>query len=452
MRDVLMVALLFGALPFILRRPLYGYFAWVFVGLTSMHQLAYGFAREFRYGIVIGVATLVSVALSRERLRPSSKLLLWLLIAFALWLTMTTLVAKAPAHAWEAWDRNIKTLTFCIFGILLVRTETDARHLLTLTAVSLGMLGIKGGVFMIVTGGTSHVLGPPASSIGDNNAFAVAMVTTIPLLRYLATSARTRLMGLAIWSATGLTLLAALGTFSRGALVALVVLAIAMIMQARVRVVLLVCCLCVGLLSFQLMPPEWRARMETINDYQSDMSAQGRIMSWRAAIGVANTHFLGGGFDFYRNPEFYYAFVDPEVQAVFPSPKAAHSIYFQVLGEHGYIGLTIFAGIMACGLIAGRRSIGRRSTQPPSQSDAIVASATLGLIAFLAGGAFLNLAYYDLPYVLITIMLGCRYASRQPASSGPDGSVRGSSARVASSAGRLAIGRSLRGDRSLGAR
>ena len=65
----------------------------------------------------------------------------------------------------------------------------------------------------------------------------------------------------------------------------------------------------------------------------------GRINAWWAAWNIATTHVTGAGFDMYSYPIF----------ALFaPNPldlHAAHSIYFQVLGEHGFIGLTLFIGL-----------------------------------------------------------------------------------------------------------
>ena len=90
------------------------------------------------------------------------------------------------------------------------------------------------------------------------------------------------------------------------------------------------------------MPEKFWNRMNTIQNTQPDASMHGRIVAWQVAYKYANDHFpFGAGF---------YA---PQLASIFNSyfpmeeTHAAHSIYFQVLGEQGYIGLTIYLMIIA---------------------------------------------------------------------------------------------------------
>ena len=79
--------------------------------------------------------------------------------------------------------------------------------------------------------------------------------------------------------------------------------------------------------------------MMSITEYEQDGSAMGRINAWWMAWNLAKANFTGGGFDIYEPAVF---------QAYAPNPTdvhAAHSIYFQVLGEHGFIGLILFVAI-----------------------------------------------------------------------------------------------------------
>ena len=51
--------------------------------------------------------------------------------------------------------------------------------------LSLGFYGVKGGIFTIVNGGVYRVQGPLGTFIGGNNEMALALVMTMPLMRYL---------------------------------------------------------------------------------------------------------------------------------------------------------------------------------------------------------------------------------------------------------------------------
>jgi O-antigen ligase len=83
-----------------------------------------------------------------------------------------------------------------------------------------------------------------------------------------------------------------------------------------------------------IMPEEWWSRMETIGTYEEDQSAQGRLYAWSVAWAVAKHNLFGAGMS-YQNGSIFALYGDGA------GPIAAHSIYFQVLGNHGFIGLLI---------------------------------------------------------------------------------------------------------------
>jgi probable O-glycosylation ligase (exosortase A-associated) len=87
------------------------------------------------------------------------------------------------------------------------------------------------------------------------------------------------------------------------------------------------------------MPEEWWSRMSGISEYQDDASAQGRFHAWHVAWQVATHHFFGGGMT-YQNQFLFNLYGDGDYRVI-----AAHSIYFQILGNHGFIGLFIFLAL-----------------------------------------------------------------------------------------------------------
>jgi probable O-glycosylation ligase (exosortase A-associated) len=151
------------------------------------------------------------------------------------------------------------------------------------------------------------------------------------------------------------------------------------------------------------MPPEWTSRMESINDYQQDGSAQGRINAWGMAWNLARDRLLGGGFDVYEGPVFaLYA----------PNPTdlhAAHSIYFQVLGEHGFVGLALY---LLLGVLAWRTASWiirhARAVDDLRWAASLAAMIQTSLAGFAVGGAFLSLAYFDVPYYLVGMLVATR--------------------------------------------
>src|SRR5690606_2571660 len=85
-----------------------------------------------------------------------------------------------------------------------------------------------------------------------------------------------------------------------------------------------------------MLPEQWWARMDSISDYQTDESAMGRFNAWGVAWEVAKHHLFGAGMS-YQHPEYFFLYGKHETIV-----RAAHSIYFQILGNHGFIGLFLF--------------------------------------------------------------------------------------------------------------
>jgi putative inorganic carbon (hco3(-)) transporter len=269
--------------------------------------------------------------------------------------------------------------------------------------LSVAFYGTKGGIFTISSGGAERVWGPSGGFIEGNNEIGLAIIMVIPLLNYL------RLVSPRAWVRWGLLVImllcavAAIGTQSRGAFLA--ILAMALVLWTRSSrklasaIVLIVC----GLAMLALMPESWQQRMSTIQSYEQDSSAMGRINAWSMAFNLANDRLLGGGFEVYSHSIFArYAPVPNDVHA-------AHSIYFQVLGEHGWIGLLLFALIGAFGFRTAAQL--RRSTLARPETlwiHHLTGMIQVSMVGYAVGGAFLSLAYFDLPYNILVMLVACR--------------------------------------------
>jgi hypothetical protein len=87
------------------------------------------------------------------------------------------------------------------------------------------------------------------------------------------------------------------------------------------------------------------------------------------------------------------------------TPRAAHSIYFQVLGQHGFVALGLFLALLACTMLSYSEIYKktRGSAEWEWMGDYARALQT-GMIGFLISGSFLNLAYFDLVYLYIGLV------------------------------------------------
>jgi probable O-glycosylation ligase (exosortase A-associated) len=140
--------------------------------------------------------------------------------------------------------------------------------------------------------------------------------------------------------------------------------------------------------------------MHTIKEYEEDGSAMGRINAWWLAFNIANRRITGAGFEAYT-PETFAAFA--------PNPAdihVAHSIYFSVLGEHGYIGLILFLLVWVHTLrVAGKIRTKTRNRKDLEWLFHLAGMSQVALVGYAVGGAFLSLAYFDLPYNIMVIVV-----------------------------------------------
>lgn len=408
MRDLIITALILSPLPAVLVRPHLGALLWLWVSYMNPHRLTWGFAYNFQFAMIIGVVTMGAWLLSREPKRVPWTTTTALLVAFTLWISLTTAFAAAPALAFPKWDRTIKIMVgvFLVLGLLQGRQRLIA--LTWVTAGSIAFYGVKGGLFVIATAGRYRVSGPEDSFIADNNQAAVALLMVLPLLRYLQQAAPRRWMRLALLAAMALTLLAILGTYSRGAIIGLAAVVLMLWLKSRHKAVLgAVIGISIGL-AVAFMPPQWMDRIHSTSDYQEDASAQGRLDAWAHAMTVAVERPLtGGGFGTF-SPEVFQRY-SPGI-----TWRAAHSIYFEVLGEQGFIGLALF---LAIGITAYRSGtwIHRRVRGRPDLAWAggLAQMLQVGLVAYGVGGAFLSLGYFDLYYGLVAMLVLTRAAVAQ---------------------------------------
>ena len=403
MRDILITIIILGSLPFILKSPAIGGLMWVWVSVMNPHTQAWGFATHLPFAFIIAIATMLSLVMTREPkslpLTPVSVLLL----LFVAWMNVTALFALLPDSSWVQWNKVMKIMLMSFVIMMVIRTRRDIARLIWVLVGSIGYYGVKGGIFTIRSGGTERVWGPEETFIGDNNSLALALIITIPLMYYLQQNSDRRWLRHGLSAAMLLSALAALGSYSRGALLAIAAMVLFMWLKSGRKLVLGALLGLVTPLLLAFMPERWAGRMDTINTYEEDSSAMGRLNAWRMAWNLARDRFPGGGFDVSDGAIFArYA----------PNPMdvhAAHSIYFQALGEHGFVGLLIY---LALGIATWRTASAIiRLTRGKAElrwAHGLATMSQASLIGFAVGGAFLSLLYFDMPYYLMAALIATR--------------------------------------------
>lgn len=419
MRDIALALVVFGLLPFVLKRPFWGVLMLAWLGYMNPHRLCYGFMLSFPIVYVVALTTMVGMLISKEAKRMVWSREIVVLVVLILWMGITTTQAMYSQLAWPQYEKVLK-IQLITFMTLLLLTSREKVHLFVwVMALSLAFYGVKGGIFTIAKGGEHRVWGPAGTFIGGNNELALALVMTIPLLRYLQLQDNRRIVRLALGATMFLCAVAAIGSQSRGALLALSAMGLVIWLKGRRKIVFAVLIVGVTAVILTLMPAAWYERMSTIETYQEDASAMGRINAWWVAFNVARDHITGGGFEMFLAETFrVYAPIPDKVHDV-------HSIYFEVLGEHGFIGLALF--LLLLGLTWRKCSsiiqLHKKMLQIGWAGD-LAAMLQVSIVGYMVGGAFLGLAYFDYIYHLVALAvvthllarseLEARELSRQP--------------------------------------
>jgi probable O-glycosylation ligase (exosortase A-associated) len=222
MRDIFVTAVIFGLLPFVFKRPWVGILLWSWLGYMSPHRLTWGFAYNLPFSMIVGLVTIVAFVASKEKKdMPWTRETIVLLI-FIGWMLFTTFFAFYPDLAWFQWNKVWK-IQLMVFLTALIITDRQKLHwLVWVIVLSFGFYGVKGGIFTIINGGAYRVQGPAETFIQGNNEMALALVMTIPLIRYLHLQETRKWIKTGLASAMVLTGVAAIGSQSRGGLVAMV--------------------------------------------------------------------------------------------------------------------------------------------------------------------------------------------------------------------------------------
>ena len=403
MRDIVLMAIVMPMVIAAFRRPWIGVMLWTWLSLMNPHRYTYGFAYSAPLAAMAAGVTLLGLLMTQEKGSPFKGPPVALFVLFTVWITLSWLLGIDPSGDYEQWNKVMKINFMVIVALALLHSKQHIIALVWVAAGSLALLGAKGGVFTVLSGGNHRVWGPPGTFIEDNNEFALALVITIPLLRFLQMQLTN------FWARHAMTVVmlllgaSVLGSHSRGGFLA--ISAMAMLLwwrgKSRAMVGVLMALAAVALVSF--MPEEWGNRMSTIETYEEDASAMGRISAWWNAWNLAFHYPTGVGFDAAR----------PELFAVYsPYPtliQAAHSIYFQALGNHGFIGLFMFLGIwVLTWQSAGWLRAKSRGIPEAKWCGELGSMAQVSLLGYGVGGAFLSLTYFDLPYYIMVMVVLAR--------------------------------------------
>lgn len=390
MRDIAILILTFYGAMLGFVRPWKGVLALAVLGYLNPHRYAWGFSRDFPVYLIVFTATVLGLILNGKDRQPfpwtrETKLFILLLS----WFTFTTFWSPDfPDYAREQWWKVMKIYVGIFPTLWLINSRERLRWLIIIIALSFGLIGLKGGIFAVGTGFQYKVWGPDNTFYGGNNEIALALNMMLPLLVLCAGETQNKKIKVFFYAVFVFSIFSIISSWSRGGLITICAVLGAMIIFGKKKWLSIPVLSMAVIFALPVLPEEWFSRMDTIKTYDESLSVQGRFEAWRYAVETAKVHPLtGGGFEMFR--------------AV---AHDAHSSYFEILGEHGFIALLLWL-LLLFGTMFALERIRRRAmaSEDTGWISGYSRAVQISLFGYAVGGASLGVAYWDIFYHLIAI-------------------------------------------------
>lgn len=401
MRDAIVFIVIFGSLPFCFLRPWIGILVFSWISYMNPHRFTWGAAYDFPFAKIVAIVTIAGLLFTKDRMSLPKTRETLLIVLLGLYFTLTTFFAFNQNAAWIQWEKVIKILIMTLATMVLINDSKKLKYLVMVIAGSIGFLGIKGGIFSFVTGGGFRVYGPPGSFFADNNDMALALNMTIPMLFYFAKNEENKRLKMLFWFTFASSIVSIVFTYSRGGFLALAIVLALLFLKSQRKTIAVIILSTVLIIGAIYIPVQWFERIDTIRSYEEDSSVRGRINAWKTALNLAKDRpLIGGGFETFIRPVFrIYAPVRSNVHDV-------HSVYFEVLGEHGFVALGLFILLMLYSLSTAQKLKKTvRDNHDFKWVEDYSSMFQMSLIAYMVGGLFLGRAYFDLYYHIIAMII-----------------------------------------------
>ena len=422
MRDLALLFFFIIAIYYAFKRPYLGVTAWIWIALTAPAKWAYGFSNSLRLNLSIVVITCLAYLFVKHegKIRINSIGILVFLFGFVTLLSTINNQSIVPEYVWKNWQQLLKILLLFYFVTITVTKKLHVNTIIWAIVLSISSYAGMEAVKFILSGGSYRIVGV-SGIIADRNDLAVAINMCIPLLLYLIKVTEHKGLKNCLKGLVALNVLSIVGTYSRAGFIGLTILVLAFYIKSNKKMLIGILAAIIIPVLLVNAPQEWKDRQSTVaTATQKDGSFIGRLWAWKISILVANDNpFTGAGFGSTQMPNVWHFYAPSTEFFDFPVetreipesviPKAAHSIYFQVMGDHGYLGLLIFGLILWQSLMLNFKNKKLASVQNNEEYFYLSNCITLSLVGFCVTGASVSLAYFDLFYALIGLVCALNF-------------------------------------------
>ncbi|MGO9019936.1 MAG: O-antigen ligase family protein [Syntrophobacteraceae bacterium] len=400
---LLSVLSLVGTLGSFIKGPFYGIaIYYLFAVLRPQYLWLWTLPPGIQWSFYVAVAAIVASFFWPQKgsrsgwLKPGATAML----LFGIWVTLSYLFANDHDVAFQPCIEYLKIFVMFFFTIRILSEFSQVKALYLIAVISIGYIAYEMN-FLYFFSARSDIYFNGYGGL-DNNGAGLMIAMGVPMA-YFLWQGYTRWWRWLFLALVPVMIHAVLMSFSRGAMVSLLVAAPLFLMRStkanRKLAIAALACL-VMMLPF-LAGKEIRDRFFTVQEYQQDGSAQSRFESWEAALKIAMDYpVFGVGV---RNANLLSHEYGADVEG-----RTIHSLYLQIAADSGLPA----AGFLMAAFFLTWRSMRRFQKQyrGSTSKDCILAynlacGIESALAVFCVGAAFLSLETFELPYLLILIGL-----------------------------------------------
>ncbi len=395
-------------------RPYVAFCGYIWVDIFNPQKISFGFLSALPMSLTMAVICLLSMVLGIKKIKkPADFKVLTLFFVFFVWITVTTVFSYFPIFAWFKWDVATKIIFMTVMLCLVINTKEQLELCFATFALSASYYMVSVGIKTLLGGGgygNNMITAAGNSGISESSTLAMVAVMLIPMVLFFKHNSLLFSMFKGsnfVWGIPLILIMATIiGTQARTGLVALLVFITLKIATSKNKVRNIFLMSLVAISSYSLvLSDDWKERMGTITNASEDQSASGRMLVWQWTFDFAKGHPVGGGFNAYlANGGLWQLYSDEPIKG--DKPKAFHSIYFEVMGEHGFIGLFLFLLIIFLTWYGNKQIIMRNKGLASNQwLHECAGMLNHCIIIFCISGAFIGVAFQPFIYYLIAFSI-----------------------------------------------
>ncbi|HSQ58463.1 MAG TPA: O-antigen ligase family protein [Gemmata sp.] len=322
----------------------------------------------------------------------------YLFLMFVFWVCLTYPTARNPDVSYPFFIEYVKIFCMFICSTFVLRTSSDLWVIFIVITCAVGYAGYEINSYYFLDG--YMILQRRGYGGLDNNGAGLMLAMGVPLALFAYEGMRHKIRWLFLLLVPFL-LHAVMLSFSRGAMLSVLVCTPLIFLRARSKRFIIVLFAGAAVFVVAAAGPEITERFLSIQEHEVDESANARKNSWAIAIRMANEEPLFG-FGIRNSNRYTYAY------GADMSGRTIHSQYLQTAADSGWVALALYLALLGSTFLSGwqvhRFLLGHKDPES-LRVRAMLSGLMCSLLIFCFGGFFLSLENFELPYILILLLV-----------------------------------------------